>query len=168
MSFKHIKRLARHLLMLPSAVKRYFPVATMHRIEHAIAFSESTHCGEICFVVETNLDALDILKRKSAKKRAVEVFSQFHVWDTAQNNGVLIYLLLADRDFEILADRGVHQHVGNDGWEAICHEMETYFKKGDFETGVLHGIAKIGQHLLTHFPSNAGKLNELPNTPIVI
>jgi uncharacterized membrane protein len=168
MSYKIIKRLARHLLILPSRVKCYFPVDVMLRIERAIADSEKTHCGEICFVVESNLDALDILRKKTAKQRSVEVFSQFHVWDTAQNNGVLIYLLLADRDFEILADRGIHQHVGKDGWESICKEMETHFRQGDFEEGVRHGIAKIGEHLMTHFPSIVDKINELPNEPIVI
>jgi uncharacterized membrane protein len=168
MLLKLIKRFARHLLILPSAVKRYFPNDSMRRIEQAIATSEIAHFGEICFVVETNLHAFDIFRKKSAKKRAIEVFSQLHVWDTAQNNGVLIYLLLADHDFEILADRGIHHHVGNDGWEEISREMERYFKKGDFELGVLHGIAKISEHLSTHFPSNADNVNELTNAPIVI
>jgi len=92
MSPNLIKRLARHFLIKPSAVKRYFPVASMQRIENAIAVSEKSHFGEICFVVETNLDVKDILRKKSAKKRAEEVFSELRVWDTEHNNGVLIYL----------------------------------------------------------------------------
>jgi uncharacterized membrane protein len=124
--------------------------------------------GEIRFVVESNLHIFDIFKRKSAKKRAIEVFSQFHVWDTAQNNGVLIYLLLADRDFEILADRGVHQHVGSQGWEKISHEMEVMFRKGQFENGVLYGIDQISTLLMQYYPVDGENVNELPNTPIII
>ena len=168
MSFKHLKRLAKHLFIWPGIVKRYFPKDSMQRIEKAIAKSERSHLGEICFVVESNLHLFDILRKKSGKKRAIEVFSQFHVWDTEQNNGVLIYLLLADHDFEILADRGIHLHVGNEGWELISSEMERYFKKGDFESGVLYGISKISEHLEQHFLSSADNVNELRDAPIVI
>ena len=153
-------------------VRRYLSNDAMRRIEAAIAVSEITHLGEICFVVEPNLHVLDIFRKKSAKKRAIEVFSQFHVWDTEQNNGVLIYLLLADHDFEILADRGIHQHVGNAGWEVICQRMEAMFKQGQFESGVLYGIAQISQQLAKHYPveglSVGGNVNELKNTPIIL
>jgi uncharacterized membrane protein len=168
MSFKRIKRLTKHLFIWPYIVKQHFPKESMQRIENAIAASEKTHFGEICFVVESNLHAFDIVRKVSAKKRAIEIFSKFHVWDTAQNNGVLIYLLLADHDFEIVADRGVHQHVGNEGWEQISREMERHFKRGEFELGVLHGIAKITEHLDRHFPSVKENVNELSNAPIVI
>ncbi|OIQ95268.1 hypothetical protein GALL_227470 [mine drainage metagenome] len=168
MSFKLIKRLFRHLLILPGVAKRYFPVASMRRIEAAIADSENQHSGEICFIVETNLHVLDILRDKSAKQRAIEMFSQMRVWDTEHNNGVLIYLLLADHDFEILADRGVHQHVGEDGWGKICHEMEAQFRRGQFEAGVLYGIARIGEHLAQHYSASGKNINELPNAPVII
>jgi len=168
MSFRRLKRLMKHLFIWPGIVKQYFPKESMQRIENAIALSERTHFGEICFVVESNLHAFDIVRKVSAKKRAIEIFSKFHVWDTAQNNGVLIYLLLADHDFEILADRGIHHHVGNEGWEQISREMEKHFKRGDFELGVLHGIAKITEHLDRHFPAETKNANELSNAPIVI
>ncbi len=168
MSGKLIKRLFRHLFILPDVAKRHFPVASMQRIEAAIADSERQHSGEICFIVETNLHVLDILGGKSAKQRAIDVFSQMRVWDTKHNNGVLIYLLLADHDFEILADRGVHQRVGEDGWVSICHEMEAQFRRGQFEAGVLYGIAHIGEHLAQHYPAGAKNINELPNAPVII
>jgi len=168
MSFRRLKRLMKHLFIWPGIVKQYFPKESMQRIENAIALSERTHFGEICFVVESNLHAFDIIRKVSAKKSAIEIFSKFHVWDTAQNNGVLIYLLLADHDFEILADRGIHHHVGNEGWEQISREMEKHFKRGDFELGVLHGIAKITEHLDRHFPADTKNANELSNAPIVI
>lgn len=168
MSLKFIQRLFKHLFVLPGAVRRYFPSDSMQHIESAIAASESSHMGEIRFVVESNLHIFDIFRRKSAKKRAIDVFSQFHIWDTAQNNGVLIYLLLADRDFEILADRGIHQHVGNQGWEKISHKMEAMFRQGQFEKGVIYGIAQISALLMQHYPVDSENVNELPNTPIII
>lgn len=163
-----LKRVCRHLCISPLALKKRFPKAVMQRIEQAIADSEQTHFGEIRFAVELNLPLLDILKKKSGQQRAVEVFSQLQVWDTGQNNGVLIYLLLADHDFEILADRGIHQHVGAQGWTDISHEMEVLFKQGQFEAGVLHGIAQISMLLARHYPANSSNHNELPNVPVII
>jgi len=172
MSLKLIKRLFRHLFIWPGAVSQYFTKDAMRRIETAITVSEITHLGEICFVVETNLHVFDIFRKKSGKKRAIEVFSQRHVWDTEQNNGVLIYLLLADHDFEILADRGVHHHVGEAGWDEICRQMELMFKQGQFEAGVLYGIAQISQLLAIHYPIEGvgagGNVNELKNAPIIL
>lgn len=168
MSTKFLKRLFRHLFIFPSSVSRHFPKDAICRIEAAIATSETLHTGEICFVVESNLPVLDILAKKSAKNRAIEVFSQQHVWDTEQNNGVLIYLLLADHDFEILADRGVHQHVGNQGWERISREMEALFRQGRFEAGVLHGISKISDLLVQCYPAVGHNHNELSNAPVII
>ena len=80
----------------------------------------------------------------------------------------LIYLLLADHNFEILADRGIHHHIGYEGCEKVIRAMEAYFKQGDFEVGVLHGIAKVTEYLDTHFPADAESINELANAPIVI
>lgn len=168
MSFKLTKRLLKHLFIWPGVVRRHFPATSMKRIEAAIADNENRHSGEILFVVESNLHILDILGKKSAKKRAIEVFSQFQVWDTEQNNGMLIYLLLADHDFEILADRGVHSRVGDEGWEHICREMETLFRRGEFEAGILHGIDQIGGHLAQHYPASVENSNELPNAPVII
>lgn len=168
MPLKLIKRLFRHLFIWPGAVRRYFPADSMRRIEAVIAENERTHVGEICFVVEANLHVLEIIRKKSAKKRAIEVFSQCQVWDTEQNNGVLIYLLLADRDFEILADRGIHLRVGDAGWERICHEMEALFRQGQFEAGILYGITQVGERLAQHYPANDEDINELPNAPIII
>ncbi len=168
MSFKFIKRLFRHLFILPTTVKRHFPAAALQRIEKAIARSEFTYSGEIRFVVESHLNVEDIFKNISGRKRAVEVFSQFKIWDTEHNNGVLIYLLLADHDFEILADRGIHQRVGGVGWQVICQQMEVLFKQGQFEAGVIYGVEKIGEQLTQHYPAQGKKINELPNAPIII
>lgn len=163
-----VKRMFRHLLMSPLALRMRFPKPVMQRIEQAIAQSEQTHAGEIRFAVELNLPLMDILRNKSGQQRAVEVFSQLQVWDTEQNNGVLIYLLLADHDFEILADRGVHRHIGTAGWARISHDMEVLFRQGQFEAGVLHGIAQIGSILRQHYPADNNNKNELPDAPVII
>ena len=163
-----LNRFIRHLLVTPLQLKRHFPKAVMQRIEAAIAQSEMAHSGEIRFAVELHLSLLDILRKKSGRQRAVEVFSDLRVWDTEHNNGVLIYLLLADHDFEILADRGVHARVGEPGWHRISHEMETMFKAGQFEAGVLHGIAQISLLLNQHYPAGAQNDNELPNAPVIL
>jgi uncharacterized membrane protein len=168
MSLKFFKRLFRHLLISPNSVKRHFPQESMRRIEAAITVSESTHYGEIRFAVEPSLHVFDLFRKKSAKRRAIDVFSQLHVWDTEHNNGVLIYLLLADHDFEILADRGIHQHVGHDGWEKICQKMELMFRHNQFEAGVLYGIAQISAQLAQHYPADGENMNELANAPVIL
>jgi uncharacterized membrane protein len=165
-----IKRFFKHIITPPWRVKHYFSLAAFSRIEGAITESEHSHTGEIRFAVEHALQPWQLFKKVTAKQRAIEVFSQLHIWDTAQNNGVLIYLLLADRDFEIIADRGIHAKVGAEHWEAICLKMEAQFRAGDFEAGVLQGIDAITALLVEHYPVKAKtrKTNQLPNKPVVL
>jgi uncharacterized membrane protein len=127
-----------------------FPAPLLQAIEQAIREGESMHAGQIRFAVEHSLDLPYLLRGVSARARAVDVFSLLRVWDTEHNNGVLIYLLLADRDVEIVADRGVHARVGAEGWEQICRAMEAAFRRGDFEGGVLGGIRAVSEHLQRH------------------
>jgi len=140
----------------------------MLAIEAAIRESETTHFGEIRFAVEAALDPLALLYDRSARERAVEVFSQLRVWDTERNNGVLIYLLLADRRVEIVADRGIHRDVGQPGWEAICREMEHSFREGRFEQGVVKGIRAVANHLVRHYPASGANVDELPDKPVIL
>ena len=112
----------------------------MAAIEQAIAASEREHSGEVRFAVEPALDTSALLAGESARERAIEVFSLLRLWDTDQRNGVLIYLLLADRDIEIVADRGVAAKVDASEWEAICREMEASLRSGDYGAAVVRGI----------------------------
>jgi len=151
------------------AVRRTFPEPAMLAIENAIKRSEISHQGEIRLAVEAALGTPALLKGQTGRERAVEVFSHLRVWDTEQNNGVLIYLLLADHHVEIVADRGVNARVKNDEWESICRKMESSFARGQFESGVIAGIEAIGEHLQEHFPTrNEGGENELPNRPVIL
>lgn len=164
----NIKRILKHLLMTNGQVDRAFPPQAMISIEQAITASESTHDGEIRFAVEDALESMPLFKGQSARERALDVFSQLRIWDTEHNNGVLIYVLLADRDVEIIADRGIHAKVGHREWEDICRKMETAFKQKDFEGGVVSGIQAVTQHLMKHFPASGASRNELPDKPVML
>ena len=98
----------------------------------------------------------------------MQVFSLLRVWDTEENNGVLIYLLLADRDVEIVADRGIHAKVSPAEWEQICRRMEAAFSKGEFERGVLAGIEEVSRLLARYYPPRPGDRNELPDKPAIL
>ena len=149
-------------------VKRAFPPDSLRAIEQAIKASETTHTGEIRFVIEGALETWPLLQGQTARERAIEVFSQQRLWDTEHNNGVLIYLLLADRDVEIVADRKIHALVGSQEWETICRGMETAFRQADFERGVVDGIQAVTRHLVKHFPASGANPNELPDTPMLL
>ncbi len=163
-----IKRILKHLSISHASMRRTFPRASLDKIERTIAEVEQTHAGQIRFAVEAALELKPLLAGQTARERAIEVFSQLRIWDTEHNNGVLIYLLLADRDVEIVADRGVHARLGREVWEAICKEMESAFRQGKFEEGVIGGIRQVGAHLARHYPHAGSKTNELPDQPVLI
>jgi uncharacterized membrane protein len=141
----------------------------MAAITKAIQESERQHRGELRFAVEGVLDWSRLIRDESPEERALEVFSRLRVWDTAENNGVLIYLLLADHHVEIVADRGVHQRVGAQGWAAICHQMEQDFAAGRFEDGVKRGIQSVAGILIREYPATGTpNPNELPDEPVVL
>lgn len=163
-----IKRIARHLVQHHWRARQVFPPQVLARIEQAIRQGETTHSGQIRFVVEGALDGAALFRNQPARGRALDVFSHLRIWDTAHNNGVLIYLLLADRDVEIVADRGIDANVGAAGWERICREMEADFRAGRFERGVIKGVEAVSRELATHFPPQGPHPNELPDKPLVI
>jgi uncharacterized membrane protein YgcG len=163
-----LARVLRHVLSPPWRSRTAFPPATLQAIERAIQSSEASHRGQIRFAVETALELLPLLRGVTARERALEVFSALRVWDTEHNNGVLIYVLLADRDVEILADRGLHARLGAADLERICRAMEQAFRAGRFQEGVVAGIEALGSYLARHFPREAPGPNELPDQPVVL
>ncbi|WP_407193741.1 TPM domain-containing protein [Bradyrhizobium sp. STM 3566] len=163
-----IKRIARHLVQHHWRAKQIFPRTVLERIEQAIERGEASHSGQIRFVVEGALDGGPLFRNQPARERALDVFSHLRIWDTAHNNGVLIYLLLADRDVEIIADRGIDAKVGAEGWETICQAMEADFRSGQFERGVIAGIEAVSRELARHFPPGGPHPNELPDAPVVM
>src|SRR3954451_16495857 len=147
-----IKRIVKHLIEHRWRVRRIFPPKVLAAIERTIRAGEATHSGQVRFVVEGALDGAPLFRGQSARARALDVFSHLRIWDTEHNNGVLIYVLLADRDVEILADRGIHARAGAAEWRKICTMMEAEFRNGNFEAGVLKGIEAVSRHLAKHFP----------------
>jgi len=161
-------RVLGHLFTDHWSVRKRFPPRTMRAIERAIGEQEQRHDGELRFAVEGSLPFWELVRGVSARHRALELFSQLRIWDTERNCGVLIYLLLADKRVEIVADRGIHKQVGEAAWEAICGAMQREFAAGRFEQGVITGVQAVSDLLATHFPPRDGKPDELPNEPIVI
>jgi len=164
-----LNRFFRHLATDHGSVRRAFPKAALARIEAAIAEGEKRHRGQVRFAVEPALPPARVLRRVMPRERALEMFGDLRIWDTAENCGVLVYLLLADRDVEIVADRGIHGHVGSAAWETVCGKMEAAFRDGRFVEGVIAGITEINALLARHYPRDgrAGD-NELSNRPVVL
>lgn len=161
-------RWLRHLFA-PSA-RRVFPEATLARIAEAIARDEARHRGEVCFAVESSLDAAALWRREDARHRAIAAFAALGVWDTVENAGILIYLLLAERRIEILADRGLDARVSDEQWRGVCLLMEERLRAGDPEAAVLQGVSAAGELLAQHFPCIEGATdrNELQDLPQIL
>ena len=161
-------RWIKHLFLDDFAVRKAFPRRTLAAIGQAVSQQEKRHRGELRFVVEGGLPLGPLLAGRTAHERAIEVFSRLRIWDTEDNAGVLVYLLLADRRVEIVADRGIHSRVGAAAWDAICGEMQSAFAQGRFENGVILGVEAISDLLATHFPPGEENPNELPDAPVVL
>ena len=162
------KRIIKHLISTERSVRQIFKPAQLEQIANAIRASENSHSGEIRFAVESSLELQPLLQNITPRQRAIQVFSDLHVWDTELNNGVLIYVLLADHAIEIVADRGIHAKVGTLYWEDLCKAIQAEFAQGHFEEGAKTCIAAVSEKLIEYFPHNGGGTNELPDTPVVI
>ena len=162
-------RLVRHAAATHWRTRMLFPSASLDAIERAITRAELTHAGEIRFAVETALTPLHVLHGMTPRTRAFEVFAHLRVWDTELNNGVLVYVQVADRDVEIVADRGFEGRVSPPEWEAVCRLMEEHYRAGRFEAGSIAGVDAIAQLLARHFPQGASnKGNQLPDRPTLL
>ena len=162
-------RLLRHLFA-PSA-QRLFPAPVMDRVTRAIAEGEARHAGQVCFAVEPALHWAAVLRGTSPRQAAEDAFARLRVWDTEANNGVLLYLLLADRRIEIVADRGLRgAAVDERHWRAICERMEGGLRTGDPEAAVVGAIGAISDLLAHAFPAGPGRAadNELPDRPRIL
>lgn len=163
-----MSRALRHLFYPHWLVRRAFPKATLTRIEDAVRESEKRHRGEIRFAVEGALEFFRVLRGLTARARSLELFSLLHVWDTEENTGVLIYVQLADRHLEIVADRGIAKLIEQSQWDAICRRMEGAFAQGRYDEGALAGIAEVTALLERHFPAGEQNPDELPDAPVVL
>ena len=163
-----IARILRHLATSHSGTRRRFSAEAMQRIEDGIAAAESRTSGEIRFMVESSLDLSDLWAGVTPRDRALQTFADLHLWNTEGRNGVLIYVLMADRDVEIVADRGAAARISPAEWEAACRLMESHFREGRFKEGALAGVRAVGGLLEREFPCGAGNRDELPNQPALL
>ena len=163
-----IKRIGRHLIEHRWRERRIFTPNVLDHIEQAIKAGEATHSGQVRFAVEGALDGAPLFHDQPARERALDVFSHLRIWDTHHNNGVLVYLLLADRDVEIVADRGIDAKVGAAGWQKICTDMEADFRAGNFGSGSVRGVEAVSRQLARFYPAHGKGPNELPDAPVVI
>jgi len=162
-------RWLRHLLTDERRAHKAFSADALARIGAAIAAGEKHHRGQVRFVVEPALPLTRVTRGVSPRERALEVFGLLRIWDTEENCGVLVYLLLADKAVEIVADRGIDRAVGPQDWATICRRMETAFAEERFAAGAEAGIAEINELLARHFPDDGrARENELPDAPLVL
>jgi len=165
-------RMIRHVTATHWRTRMLFPDAALDAIEQAIAGVERTHSGELRFAVEAALTPMHIWHAAVPHDRALEVFGLLRVWDTEANNGVLVYVLLADRHVEIVADRGFQGRVSAAEWQAVCRLMEEHFRAGRFQIGSIAGVEAIGILLTRHFPAPSDKAvfsgNQLPDRPTLL
>jgi len=161
-------RLGRHFVTDHHSARRKFSPQALQRIQDAIATGERQHAGQVRFVVEGSLPLSQILHGLKPRERALELFGRLGVWDTEHNSGVLVYVLLADKDVEIVADRGISSKISQETWQVICRAMESAFREGRFEDGAIAGINAISELLAEHFPHRGEGPNELPDQPVVL
>jgi uncharacterized membrane protein len=148
--------------------RRRFSAPVLQAIEQAVREVEAQHAGELRFAVETALDLAELWHGLAPRQRALQVFGHLGVWDTAHNNGVLIYVLLADRVVEIVADRGIAARVLPAEWDAVCRQMEEHYRAGRWQEGSVAGIRGAGELLARHFPKAARDRDEQPNQAILL
>lgn len=163
------KNIWQHLAYAPSKTRRLFPTAELDALTLEIAQSENHHRGEIRLVIESSYTLSQLFNHTDPRQRAVELFSQYRVWDTEENTGVLLYLLLAERRIEIVADRGIARKLPQSEWDAICKSIQEAFAQGQYINGIKTGMSAITARLAEHFPADANdNPNELPDRPVVI
>jgi uncharacterized membrane protein len=162
-------RLLKHRLVDESDVRRLLGAGALETLRSRIAASERGHSGEIRLCIEAGLPFSYLWRNATARERAVAMFGKLRVWDTEHNNGVLIYLLMAEHRIEIVADRGISRHVSAHHWQSVLGGMTAAFKAGRFEAGLNEAIDAVHALLMKHFPLAEGESNpnELPDAPVL-
>jgi len=158
----------RHLFATRLGTRLRFSDAVDAAIDAAIRAAEKRSSGEIRFVIETSLDIPLLWAGATSRARALQVFSRLRVWDTELRNGVLIYVLAADRNVEIVADRGAATRITPIEWESACRLIEDHFRAGRFQEGAVAGVTAVGELLERGFPARSDDRDELPNQPSLL
>jgi hypothetical protein len=168
--FTRLARMWRHRWTDDADVRRALPPDLLARLERRVTASERRHSGEVRICVEAGLPLSYLWRDAPARERAITMFGKLRVWDTEDNNGVLIYLLLAEHAIEIVADRGIDSKVSDAQWVAMAQRMGAAFREGRFEDGLTQALEEMSALLVEHFPlaPDQPDRNELPDAPVVI
>ncbi|MDB5750919.1 MAG: hypothetical protein JWP65_1340 [Ramlibacter sp.] len=164
-----LQRMLRHRWLDEADARRAIPPELAQRLAQRVAASEQRHTGEVRIYVEAGLPMGYLWRDSTPRERAIAMFGKLGVWDTEHNNGVLIYLLLAEHAIEIVADRGLARHVDQAQWQDVVEHMRQAFRDGRFEDGLTQALAEVSALLVQHFPAAPGAANpdELPNAPLL-
>lgn len=162
------KRTLRHLFSTRNEAERAFPASALAAIADAITAGEQTHRGEVRLVVEKSLPLSAVWEGVNNRQRAISLFADYGIWDTEDNCGVLIYVNLADRKVDIVADRGINRRIDPATWQAICNTMTAGFAQGRFQDATLDAVGQVNALLQQHFPANGQRPNELPDKPLML
>lgn len=161
-----LQQVWRHLWRGEREARKAFPADALLRIEEAVMASETRHRGELRVVIQGGLGWSALRGVPASRELALAHFAQQGVWDTAENSGVLIYLLMAEHRLEIVADRGIHQRVAQAEWDGVAQAATRRFAAGDYLEGLLAAQAAICALLSQHFPARGDNPDELPNAPV--
>lgn len=166
-TLRALRRLLQHR-WTEVASRRALSPQVLHRVGAQVSASEQRHTGQIRVVAEASLPWSYLRRQASPRERAIMLFSKYRVWDTEHNNGVLIYLLMPEHAIEIVADRGLAQHVPPQEWQGLVRQMSAHFQQLRYEEGLIQAIDAVSLHLARHFPRSGGadQVNELPDTPV--
>ena len=167
--WQKLKRILTHRWMDDTDTHRAVPPDLLQHLTRRVAASERRHTGEVRICVEAGLPMSYLWRGASARERAVMMFAKLRVWNTEHNNGVLIYVLLADHAIELVADRGLNQHVSAAQWQVMVQHLGAAIKDGRYEDGLTQALEEVSAVLVQHFPLAEGKFNpdELPNAPML-
>jgi uncharacterized membrane protein YgcG len=165
---KTLRRMLRHLFTTTAAGRRAFPPSALKAIQAAIARGEALHRAEVRLIVEPALSMQDVLSGETSRERARELFTQYRIWDTEENCGVLIYINLADHKVEIITDRTIGRLISAADWQAVCRTMTRDFTRGAYQESVLAALDQLNALLQTHFPADGSRKNQLSNRPIIL
>lgn len=172
MVFEKIKRVFKH--RWTNEAGAHISTAMVERLMQRVSTSEMQHTGEIRICIEAGLPNSYLLRNETiqalTRQRAVTLFGKLRVWDTEHNNGVLIYLLLAEQAIELVADRGLNQKVSPDIWQGIVHRLANALSKGKVDAALMQSLEEVSNVLRQHFPLATGltRRNELPNEPALL
>ena len=165
--WRTLLRILKHRSLGTAAVRRAVPPALLEQLGQRVSASEQRHSGEIRIYIEAGLPLSYLWRNARARERALMLFGKLRIWDTEHNNGVLVYLLLAERSIELVADRGLNQRVSAAEWQAMVEHLGSALRAGRYEQGLTQALDAVSAVLVQHFPLPAGALrrNELPDAP---